>query len=163
ADDPCQFLAACFAWADYEADRKSLCHVPVYLDGSCSGLQHWAALLSDRKTAEAVNLLPSKRPRDLYQEVADEGMTLLAERAGAKWESNWHAWKFDRKIVKPAVMVLPYGGTDWSQPKRILEAVRNQLQKEKRSGFWRDYREEWEAVRFLSHVVSEAMSRFVEK
>lgn len=39
-------------------------------DGSCNGLQHYAALGGDMLGAEQVNLLPSERPQDVYEAVA---------------------------------------------------------------------------------------------
>jgi DNA-directed RNA polymerase len=38
-------------------------HLPVHQDGTCNGLQHYAALGGDRLGAEAVNLLPGDAPR----------------------------------------------------------------------------------------------------
>lgn len=37
--------------------------LPVQMDGSCNGLQHYAALSRDAPGAHAVNLLPVDRPQ----------------------------------------------------------------------------------------------------
>ena len=37
--------------------------LPVQIDGSCNGLQHYAALGRDARGGGAVNLLPSERPQ----------------------------------------------------------------------------------------------------
>lgn len=39
-------------------------------DGSCNGLQHYAALGRDQTGAESVNLFPADRPQDVYSNVA---------------------------------------------------------------------------------------------
>lgn len=39
-------------------------------DGSCNGLQHYAALGRDSVGAASVNLLPSELPQDVYSGVA---------------------------------------------------------------------------------------------
>ncbi|GFH30236.1 DNA-directed RNA polymerase, partial [Haematococcus lacustris] len=41
-------------------------------DGSCNGLQHYAALARDSRGAAAVNLVPSDKPQDVYSAVANE-------------------------------------------------------------------------------------------
>jgi DNA-directed RNA polymerase, mitochondrial len=45
-------------------------HFPIHQDGSCNGLQHYAALGRDQKGAEAVNLCPFETPQDVYSGVA---------------------------------------------------------------------------------------------
>lgn len=47
-----------------------LCGFPVHQDGSCNGLQHYAALGGDAAGAAAVNLAPLDRPQDVYSAVA---------------------------------------------------------------------------------------------
>jgi DNA-directed RNA polymerase len=39
-------------------------------DGSCNGLQHYAALGRDVLGGRSVNVLPSPRPQDVYSEIA---------------------------------------------------------------------------------------------
>ena len=40
--------------------------LPVHMDGSCNGLQHYAALGRDVEGAIKVNLAPSAAPQDVY-------------------------------------------------------------------------------------------------
>ena len=42
-------------------------HLPIHQDGSCNGLQHYAALGRDVLGAGAVNLLPANEPQDVYR------------------------------------------------------------------------------------------------
>ena len=44
---------------------------PVHQDGSCNGLQHYAALGRDRAGAESVNLCPNDVPSDVYSDVVE--------------------------------------------------------------------------------------------
>lgn len=105
-----QFLAACLA---YEACKRGdpVCRVPVMLDGTCSGLQHWTAVLRDEKVAPFVNVIDTDKPGDLYSRVADRTITLLLEAAkrGEQWALEWATWKPDRSVLKPVVMGFPYG------------------------------------------------------
>lgn len=46
------------------------CSLPVSVDGSNSGLQHFSAMLRDPVGAKAVNLTASEYPEDIYSDVA---------------------------------------------------------------------------------------------
>jgi DNA-directed RNA polymerase len=74
AEDPFQFLAAAIdlthALASPDA-RRYHSHVPVHMDGSCNGLQHYAALARDLHGGTAVNLVPAERPQDVYTGIAE--------------------------------------------------------------------------------------------
>ena len=56
----CLDLRAALARADPEAH---LSRVAVHQDGSCNGLQHYAALGRDARGGAAVNLAPADRPQ----------------------------------------------------------------------------------------------------
>lgn len=127
ADQPFQFLAACFELAGFwRTGFGFVSHLPVSMDGSNNGLQHYAALLRDQETAEAVNLVPSDKPQDIYSRVAEaalEHLKVLAatEPAAVPWvTSGW----MDRKVAKRPTMVLPYGGTFASCRDYVDDAVR---------------------------------------
>lgn len=73
SDEPWQTLACCMevAAAVRSPDpRLHVCHFPVHQDGSCNGLQHYAALGRDAHGAAQVNLQPAERPQDVYSGVA---------------------------------------------------------------------------------------------
>eukprot|EP01134_Creolimax_fragrantissima_P006470 CFRG6470T1 len=73
AADPFQLLAACMDLTDaYKLDDPTthLSRLPVHQDGSCNGLQHYAALGGDVLGAEQVNVLPSDSPQDVYEACA---------------------------------------------------------------------------------------------
>jgi DNA-directed RNA polymerase len=48
-----------------------VCHFPVHQDGSCNGLQHYAALGRDEAGGRSVNLTPSECPQDVYSCVVE--------------------------------------------------------------------------------------------
>ena len=74
SDEPWQTLAACMeveaALRCAEGTANYISHLPIHQDGSCNGLQHYAALGRDQVGAESVNLTPSERPGDVYATVA---------------------------------------------------------------------------------------------
>ena len=74
SEDPWQTLACCMEIANAsrsEDPAKFLSGYPVHQDGSCNGLQHYAALGRDTAGAKSVNLYPFNKPSDVYQEVVD--------------------------------------------------------------------------------------------
>mgnify|MGYP003393925235 FL=1 len=129
--------------------------MPVALDGSCNGIQHFSAMLRDPIGGAAVNLVPGETPRDIYQAVADEATRLLREAALVEDEKQWLAegwlsFGLDRKITKRAVMVLPYGGTFKSCQDYVAEAVRERF----KAGVMNPFGDELpKAIGFLASLV----------
>ncbi|SNX82186.1 related to RPO41 - DNA-directed RNA polymerase, mitochondrial [Melanopsichium pennsylvanicum] len=116
ADDPWQCLSACMelkAALEHpdgpEAYESSL---PVHQDGTCNGLQHYAALGGDLAGAKQVNLSRGDKPADVYSGVADLVIKMLDEEA-AKGErlASILQGKVTRKVVKQTVMTTVYGVT----------------------------------------------------
>ena len=69
AEDPWQCLAVCKEITNARASGDPttyMCRLPVHQDGSCNGLQHYAALGRDEAGGEQVNLMPRDRPGDVY-------------------------------------------------------------------------------------------------
>ena len=115
AEDPWQCLAACMelkSALDSPDPNRFTSHLPVHQDGTCNGLQHYAALGGDDKGAKQVNLIPGDRPADLYTAVA--GMVQKALQVEAD-EGDDVARKLSglisRKVVKRTVMTNVYGVT----------------------------------------------------
>lgn len=130
ADSPWCFLAFCFEWAGYVAEGADyVSSLPVALDGSCNGIQHFSAMLRDPVGGAAVNLVPADKPADIYARVAEVAaakLRLIASTTGdtgAKTAQMWLDFGIDRKITKRSVMVLPYGGTYMSNKAYVEAAV----------------------------------------
>ena len=134
AAHPWQALAACFEWMGYLVQGPAyVSRLPIAMDGSCNGLQHYSALLRDEVGGHATNLTSSAEPQDIYQIVADRTLeTLKARRkeelrAGQSEEtlcSRWLANGVSRQMVKRPVMTLPYGATKYGMRDQILKEVR---------------------------------------
>jgi DNA-directed RNA polymerase len=74
SEDAWQTLAACFELTkalDSPDPTKFVSKLPTHQDGTCNGLQHYAALGGDKAGAAQVNLEPSDRPADIYTAVAN--------------------------------------------------------------------------------------------
>ena len=97
------------------------CALAVHQDGSCNGLQHYAALGRDQYGGEQVNLVPNEVPQDVYAGVRAHVERRVAELAA---EGDELALILDghisRKVVKQVVMTSVYGVT--------LAGARDQIQ-----------------------------------
>lgn len=128
ADEPWQCLAACM---ELEAALSSgdphafVSSFPVQQDGSCNGLQHYAALGRDVGGAIKVNLAPSDRPQDIYAAVANlvnekiEKDSALGVPIALKLRG-----KINRKIIKQPVMTNVYGVTPFGARAQIQERLK---------------------------------------
>lgn len=129
AEEPWQCLATCFelAKAVRSGDPENyVSHLPIHQDGTCNGLQHYAALGGDVHGARAVNLLPSERPQDVYTDVAKLVQKRIEQEArdGNKLAQKL-ATKIERKIVKQTVMTSVYGVTFIGARMQIVNAMKD--------------------------------------
>lgn len=124
ADKPYQFLAFCYDWADcdYGRDPRATSKIPIGMDGSCNGLQHYSAMLRDATGAVSVNLINTGRPQDLYQKVADV-TTAKLRLEDHPYATKWLDVGISRKCTKRAVMTLPYGSTQQSARAYVREFI----------------------------------------
>jgi DNA-directed RNA polymerase len=116
ADDPWQCLATCMelmkAHNHPEGPENYPCRLPVHQDGTCNGLQHYAALGGDMAGAKQVNLSSGDRPSDVYTAVADLVIEIVERDAALGNEAaRIVQGKITRKVVKQTVMTTVYGVT----------------------------------------------------
>ncbi|KAI0340467.1 DNA/RNA polymerase [Trametopsis cervina] len=115
ADDPWQCLATCIELrAALQSDDPAmfLSSLPVHQDGTCNGLQHYAALGGDEGGAQQVNLSVTDRPSDVYTHVADMvEEQLKKDAAEGDPFAQLLSGKISRKVVKQTVMTTVYGVT----------------------------------------------------
>ncbi|KAL2760282.1 hypothetical protein ACRALDRAFT_1091089 [Sodiomyces alcalophilus JCM 7366] len=140
AEDPWQCLATCIelkAALESPDPTKFVSHLPVHQDGTCNGLQHYAALGGDSWGARQVNLEPGDKPADVYSAVADivKGYIAKDVEAGHPFALAVDG-KITRKVVKQTVMTNVYGVTFQGAKKQVckqLDALYPDLPQE--SGF----------------------------
>ncbi|KAK0715190.1 hypothetical protein B0H67DRAFT_580168 [Lasiosphaeris hirsuta] len=115
AEDPWQTLATCFelkAALQSPVPADYVSSMPVHQDGTCNGLQHYAALGGDTWGAQQVNLLPGDRPSDVYSAVAQLVRNSIDQDiADGVTIAKIFKDKITRKVVKQTVMTNVYGVT----------------------------------------------------
>lgn len=152
ADSPFCFLAAALEFRNWKASHNPeeyRCGLPIAFDGSCSGIQHFSAMLRDEVGGAAVNLTPGERPSDIYRIVAEKVQAQVLEdiisgsdnvkveeacdetgeileriqygsKAVAKW---WNDYGITRKVTKRSVMTLPYGSKEYGFADQLREDI----------------------------------------
>ncbi|GFS14427.1 DNA-directed RNA polymerase [Elysia marginata] len=130
SDEPWQTLACCMEIAKierFEGDKADyICHFPVHQDGSCNGLQHYAAIGRDQAGAESVNLYPFDVPKDLYSDVVD----LVEKARQADAEGGVEIAKvlegfIKRKVIKQTIMTTVYGVTRYGAREQIHRQLKD--------------------------------------
>ena len=158
ADNPWTALAACFEWNGYcENGEKWVSHIPVAMDGTCNGLQHYSAMGKDLIGAQATNLLDSPSPQDIYLNVLNIVNNLVNEDAekGISEAKNWKG-HLDRKIVKRGIMTIPYGAQLSGLREQIFDVLIEQNDtKYKVPG------SKWDNAYYLARVLKKATAKMV--
>lgn len=175
ADKPWQFLAWAKEWYklnEWEEEGHAtvdfISYIPCAQDGSCSGIQHYSAMLRDKVGGKAVNLVPSEMPQDIYGEVAKVARIKVQE--SLTWETdpdvnrNAHyikkyATRFlsqhngknfvNRDMCKTPVMTLPYGSTQMT----CLDAISDYFKGKGSWLEWDDTKERALAKQAMSSIV----------
>ena len=116
-DEPWLFLAAAKDLdraLDTEQPEGYRSRLPVFIDGTCNGIQHMSAMLRDRRGGEATNLVPSDKRHDIYMIVCErvlQDLAMAVEAGVATEEERCLHERVTRAWCKRAVMCTPYGVT----------------------------------------------------
>jgi DNA-directed RNA polymerase len=142
SENPFQSLATCIEIykAIQSGDPENyMCHLPVHQDGSCNGLQHYAALGRDKPGGQAVNLLPSERPQDVYSEVLtlvlnaiDRDILIAEDEEDLKLRKKGVNARLihghvNRKVIKQTVMTSVYGVTLTGARAQIMGKLKDKI------------------------------------
>ncbi|KAM7249214.1 hypothetical protein ACFE04_019802 [Oxalis oulophora] len=154
SEDMWQTLACCMEIKnaiDSGDPENFVCHFPVHQDGSCNGLQHYAALGRDVAGGMSVNLLPKPcsarcvQLRCSYVEmlidlsaknvILRKTQNKLVEKERAKDAANGSmiAVSLDgviqRKIIKQTIMTTVYGVTRFGARLQIAKQLKGRVKR----------------------------------
>lgn len=115
AENKWSFIAFCLNMRRLARDPQAVIYTPVFLDATCSGIQHLAGLIKDEELGKEVNLIKqdeNSEPGDIYS-------TLLwvinanIQELGSRDESlsNLAKVALNREIVKRPIMTKTYNAT----------------------------------------------------
>lgn len=119
SENPWQTLAACMEVANAVRSGDPSLYIsqyPVHQDGSCNGLQHYAAMGRDVTGARSVNLQSATdTPADVYSDVVDLVMKEIESDIANNTDNSRIAQVckpfLDRKVIKQSIMTTVYGVT----------------------------------------------------
>jgi len=169
AEEPFQALAVCFELAaaiDSGSPESYASRLPVHQDGSCNGLQHYAALGLDEKGGAAVNLLPASQPQDVYsgvlqivlRKLAEDSATELPVHASLDAQMRQRCARLiegivDRKVIKQTVMTSVYGVTAIGARSQIEARLKEKLIPDASTVASKEYEKQiFEASRYLASL-----------
>ena len=130
-----KFLFAAFSLILRELDKKAdtLVYFPIFLDATCSGIQHFSALLKDLDLGNKVNL-KKQTDIDKVEDIYSEMVEPINKAINAHGQEN-HDFvslslvKLNRKLLKPLIMTKLYNST----PFGMAQQLKSNLIKEKSS------------------------------
>jgi DNA-dependent RNA polymerase len=116
AKEPFLFLSCCVELKNYYADPKNfISKLPIYLDATCSGLQHLSSMINDSNLAKYVNIINSNKddiPNDVYTYmvsfVNNKIQELIEKDSSLAILANIN---INRDFIKPGIMTISYGST----------------------------------------------------
>lgn len=122
AENPILFTAFALEYIKHHKNSSAKIYLPIFLDSTCSGIQHLAAMLGDRKLAADVNLIPNvskvngETPvKDVYSNALKKLNHKLSSSVQDKKECfdmiQIREVSLTRKILKKALMTKVYGVT----------------------------------------------------
>lgn len=153
ADSPFLFLAACRELVSaVNIGPTYVCNLPVSFDGSCSGLQHLAAMTRAPEGSH-VNLTDNETPADVYQLVADIAKQTIeadlnsdelfgkdeAARPLKQLARLALAYGVNRKLVKRNVMTFAYSSKEFGMSEQHYEDTMEPLELEVLKGLRGDH------------------------
>jgi len=113
---------------NFHDDPNYKVKLPVFLDATCSGIQHLATLLLDKNPAKKVNMTPqtnSEDVQDIYSDImVDINKAINKYGILNPYFSSLAVVKLTRDIVKVSIMTKVYNVTTYG----IALQLKNKLQ-----------------------------------
>ena len=136
ADSRFDFIAFCFAYKRFKNNKKV--HLPIFLDATCSGIQHLSTILKDVELAKSVNVIPDEtdttdKVHDIYSEMIEPTNKRIASFVDENPSFfNLLNVNITRKLIKPTIMTVPYNVTVKGVTRQLISSFevvpRNQLE-----------------------------------
>ncbi len=121
------FAAFCLVVRKLHQNHKAVVHLPIFLDATCSGIQHLAALMKDLDSASRVNLIEQNNDQlvaDIYSDVVGPVNEALNKFGLENMQTHSHFTKIQltRKEIKPLVMTKPYNASIFGMTQQLANS-----------------------------------------
>ena len=169
AEEPFQFLAGCLEWKGYiEEGFDYVCSLPISVDGSCNGLQHFSAMTRSVEGGRSVNLLPSDKPQDAYSDVQAVALDINERHCTGADPTKRRFAEYcrendiiTRKLCKQPTMTLAYGVTTWGIVDQVGDVIKKRVAKGELPGIPEDTH--FRGLKaYCAEVVTEALDTAVK-
>ena len=166
ADKPFQFLSACHEFANYiDIGEEYVCSLPPQMDGTNSGVQHYSAASLNHSDGLMVNLVPSDKPQDIYQCVADRVLRDL-QQSDSEYASLWLDYGVSRSTVKRNTMTYGYSSGQYGFSEQLYEDIMRPIQDSVMRGYLKqhpfgDVSEQKKACSFLAKINYESVQEVI--
>lgn len=124
-DSPWQVLRHCIELEKISRFKGNMedykCRIPIHQDGTCNGLQHYAALSRDASGGKAVNLCDTNERQDIYTEV----LKIVELKLGDSDLERVISKLVSRKLIKRPIMTQVYGVTMYGAADQLLNEFHN--------------------------------------
>ena len=123
ADSPLVFTAFCLNLIQLEKDSNTKIFTPIFLDATCSGIQHFAGLLKDYDLGSKVNLIAQNDNDvvgDIYSFILDPVNNEINKFGIENSEfSHFTSLKLERKDIKQPTMTKLYNVTIYGMKEQL--------------------------------------------
>ena len=127
AENPFIFTAFCLNMKELDINPKAKLYTPVFLDATCSGIQHLTALLKDVELASEVNMIENDEdqdPKDIYSTLLEPINYEINKFGLDNIEYGVLAnVKLDRSIVKRNIMTKVYNVSKYGMANQLKEKL----------------------------------------
>lgn len=130
ADNPFTFATFCLNMREIHKNPNFVLKTPVFLDATCSGIQHLAAMLQDIELGSNVNLkkqYEKDEPGDLYEQITlpiNKAINNLGEENNEY--SHFKNIKLNRNILKRSIMTKVYNVSQFGIAEQLKEKFLNE-------------------------------------
>jgi hypothetical protein len=150
ADSPFIFTAFCLNMREIHNNPNYIIKTPVFLDATCSGIQHLAGLMKDLELGINTNLLPQTEddiPEDIYNYLLRIINKIINKFGKDNIEfEKLSKVKLERKQIKAPIMTKVYNVTKYGMSKQLQDVLKE------------DYKEDLTPIENIKNKLEEIMN-----
>ena len=125
ADSPILFSAFCLEMKKLNNDKNTLIHMPVFIDATCSGIQHLSAMVADTDLALKVNLTDLDTPEDIYANLVEPINKAINEYGKNHSDvSSLSEIYLDHSVLKHPIMTQNYNVSIFGMKEQLLNSLK---------------------------------------
>lgn len=126
------FISFCLVLKNIKDNQNYEVKFPIFIDATCSGIQHVAAMIKDLDTGNNVNLI-SQTPEDLVQDIygkllvnINKDITMEGNKPNSEYPNLKHV-KLTRSDVKTPIMTKTYSVSLIGMKNQLSISLKNRI------------------------------------